>query len=174
MSSNSLQFISLGLGAVSYAFILLFIFNLFKVDYFNPVVKAFVNFYKPISKISIFKNQLYMIFSIAVLLKFSGFYLLYSAQYDEITLGLIAIIETVSTFVRIIFFTIIGSVILSWVSPNNPNPLLKLVEEISSKVMSPIRNFIPSFGGLDISPIFVLILVRQIEILLTSIIRLLI
>ena len=64
MSSNSLQFISLGLGAVSYAFILLFIFNLFKVDYFNPVVKAFVNFYKPISKISIFKNQLYMIFQL--------------------------------------------------------------------------------------------------------------
>ncbi|NCV99326.1 MAG: YggT family protein, partial [Proteobacteria bacterium] len=32
------ELLSLGLGVLSYAFILLFIFNLLKIDYYNPIV----------------------------------------------------------------------------------------------------------------------------------------
>ena len=164
------ELLSLGLGVLSYAFILLFIFNLLKIDYYNPIVKGFVNIYKPISKVSIFSNQLYTIFIIAVLLKFSNFYILYSSQYDLYTLGLISLIEVLNTSLTIFFFSVIGAVILSWVAPNNPHPMLQIIEEISSKLLAPIRKFIPSAGGLDFSPIFALILIRQLEILLASII----
>ena len=165
------ELLSLGLGVLSYAFILLFIFNLLKIDYYNPVVKVFVNIYKPISKLSIFSNQLYTIFIIAVLLRFSNFYILYSSQYDLYTLSLISLIEVLNTSLTIFFFSVIGAVILSWVAPNNPHPMLQIIEEISSKLLAPIRKFIPSAGGLDFSPIFALILIRQLEILLASIIR---
>ena len=165
------ELLSLGLGVLSYAFILLFIFNLLKIDYYNPIVKGFVNIYKPISKVSIFSNQLYTIFIIAVVLKFSNFYILYSSQYDLYTLGLISLIEVLNTSLTIFFFSVIGAVILSWVAPNNPHPMLQIIEEISSKLLAPIRKFIPSAGGLDFSPIFALILIRQLEILLASIIR---
>ena len=164
------ELLSLGLGVLSYAFILLFIFNLLKIDYYNPIVKGFVNIYKPISKVSIFSNQLYTIFIIAVLLKFSNFYILYSSQYDLYTLGLISLIEVLNTSLTIFFFSVIGAVILSWVAPNNSHPMLQIIEEISSKLLAPIRKFIPSAGGLDFSPIFALILIRQLEILLASII----
>ena len=165
------ELLSLGLGVLSYAFILLFIFNLLKIDYYNPIVKGFVNIYKPISKVSIFSNQLYTIFIIAVLLRFFNFYILYSSQYDLYTLGLISLIEVLNTSLTIFFFSVIGAVILSWVAPNNPHPMLQIIEEISSKLLAPIRKFIPSAGGLDFSPIFALILIRQLEILLASIIR---
>ena len=165
------ELLSLGLGVLSYAFILLFIFNLLKIDYYNPIVKVFVNIYKPISKVSIFSNQLYTIFIIAVLLRFSNFYILYSSQYDLYTLGLISLIEVLNTSLTIFFFSVIGAVILSWVAPNNSHPMLQIIEEISSKLLAPIRKFIPSAGGLDFSPIFALILIRQLEILLASIIR---
>jgi YggT family protein len=165
------ELLSLGLGVLSYAFILLFIFNLLKIDYYNPIVKGFVNIYKPISKVLIFSNQLYTIFIIAVLLRFSNFYILYSSQYDLYTLGLISLIEVLNTSLTIFFFSVIGAVILSWVAPNNPHPMLQIIEEISSKLLAPIRKFIPSAGGLDFSPIFALILIRQLEILLASIIR---
>lgn len=165
------ELLSLGLGVLSYAFILLFIFNLLKIDYYNPIVKGFVNIYKPISKVSIFSNQLYTIFIIAVLLRFSNFYILYSSQYDLYTLSLISLIEVLNTSLTIFFFSVIGAVILSWVAPNNPHPMLQIIEEISSKLLAPIRKFIPSAGGLDFSPIFALILIRQLEILLASIIR---
>ena len=165
------ELLSLGLGILSYAFILLFIFNLLKIDYYNPIVKGFVNIYKPISRVSIFSNQLYTIFIIAVLLRFSNFYILYSSQYDVYTLGLISLIEVLNTSLTIFFFSVIGTVILSWVAPNSPHPMLQIIEEISSKLLAPIRKFIPSAGGLDFSPIFALILIRQLEILLASIIR---
>ena len=165
------ELLSLGLGVLSYAFILLFIFNLLKIDYYNPIVKGFVNIYKPISKVSIFSNQLYTIFTIAVLLRFSNFYILYSSQYDLYILGLISLIEVLNTSLTIFFFSVIGAVILSWVAPNNSHPMLQIIEEISSKLLAPIRKFIPSAGGLDFSPIFALILIRQLEILLASIIR---
>lgn len=165
------ELLSLGLGVLSYAFILLFIFNLLKIDYYNPIVKGFVNIYKPISKVSIFSNQLYTIFIIAVLLRFFNFYILYSSQYDLYTLSLISLIEVLNTSLTIFFFSVIGAVILSWVAPNNPHPMLQIIEEISSKLLAPIRKFIPSAGGLDFSPIFALIVIRQLEILLASIIR---
>ena len=165
------ELLSLGLGVLSYAFILLFIFNLLKIDYYNPIVKGFVNIYKPISRVSIFSNQLYTIFIIAVLLRFSNFYILYSSQYDLYTLGLISLIEVLNTSLTIFFFSVIGAVILSWVAPNSHHPMLQIIEEISSKLLAPIRKFIPSAGGLDFSPIFALILIRQLEILLASIIR---
>ena len=165
------ELFGLSLGILSYAFILLFIFNLLKIDYYNPIVKTFVNIYKPIAKISIFSNQLYTIFIITVLLRFSSFYILYSSQYDAITLSLISLVEVLNTTLTIFFFSVIGAVILSWVAPNNSHPMLKIIEEISFKLLEPIRKFIPSAGGLDFSPIFALILIRQLEILLASIIR---
>ena len=112
-----------------------------------------------------------MIFTIAVLLRFSNFYILYSSQYDIYVLGLISLIEVLNTSLTIFFFSVIGAVILSWVAPNSPHPMLQIIEEISSKLLAPIRKFIPSAGGLDFSPIFALILIRQLEILLASIIR---
>ena len=156
---------------LSYVFIILFVFNLLKIDYYNPIVKAFLNFYKPISLISIFSNQIYTIFLVAVILKFSGFYILYSSQYDHYVLGIVSVIEVINTSLTIFFFSIIGAVILSWVAPNNPNPILKIIEEISDKLLAPIRKFIPALGGLDFSPIFALILIRQLEIFLASIVR---
>jgi|TARA_X000001036_G_scaffold6827_1_gene6193 YggT family protein len=171
MSSSATNLIGLGLGTLSYIFIILFIFNALRVDFFNPIVKFFVNAYKPIAMFSIFSNQLYTIFILAVFLKFLGFYILYSSQYDLFVLSLVSVVDVINTMLTVFFFSIIGSVVLSWVAPGNPNPLLKLIEEISTKLLTPIRRFIPSAGGLDFSPIFALILIRQLELLLGSILR---
>jgi YggT family protein len=72
--------------------------------------------------------------------------------------------------VRIIFFAVIGGVILSWVSPEKSNAFLELVVEISTN-LSPIRKYIPSAGGLDFSPLFILILINLIESFLSDILR---
>ena len=82
-----------------------------------------------------------------------------------------AIFNILSSISQILLFAVIGGVILSWVAPRNPNPLLQLIEEISDKVLSPIRNYIPSMGGLDVSPLLVLILLNQVDILLAQIVR---
>ena len=82
-----------------------------------------------------------------------------------------AIIQSIMIFLRIIFFAVIGGVILSWVSPKNSNPFLQLIEEVSDKSLAPIRKYIPSAGGLDFSPLFILILINLFESFLTDILR---
>jgi YggT family protein len=85
---------------------------------------------------------------------------------------LVAFITIIRIALDIIFFTVIGSVILSWVSPNNENPALELIDEISNKILNPIKQVIPSMGGLDFSPIFLFILINVILGWLQDIIRL--
>ena len=72
---------------------------------------------------------------------------------------------------RIIFFGVIGGVILSWVSPAKSNAFIQLIEEISHKTLGPVRKYIPSAGGLDFSPIFVLILINLLESFLSDILQ---
>ena len=61
MSPNIAELANLIISMLCYSFVLLFIFNLLKVNYFNPIVKAFVTAYKPISKLSIFSYRLFII-----------------------------------------------------------------------------------------------------------------
>ena len=172
MSPNLIDLINLNLTILCYGFVFLFLFNLLKVNYHNPIVKPFLAVYRPISKLSIFPNQLYMIGLIAVGLKFASFQLLFSNQYETSVLILVAFITIIRISLDIIFFTVIGSVILSWVSPNNENPALELIDEISNKILNPIKQVIPSMGGLDFSPIFLFILINVILGWLQDLIRL--
>ena len=110
------------------------------------------------------------IFLIAIAIKFLSLIISYGNQYETLNLLGVAVIQTLMVILRMIFFAVIGGVILSWVSPG-PNPFIELVEEISSKTLAPIRKFVPSAGGLDFSPLFVLILINLIESFLTEIVR---
>ena len=47
----SFEILGLIFNILNYAFVFLFIFNLLKVNYFNPIVSVFVKVYKPISKV---------------------------------------------------------------------------------------------------------------------------
>ena len=48
--STSFEILGLIIGLLNYAFVLLFLFNLLKVDYYNPIVSIVVKAYKPVSK----------------------------------------------------------------------------------------------------------------------------
>ncbi len=48
-------------------------------------------------------------------------------------------------------------VILSWVSVNPYNPIVQILDRLTEPVLAPIRRAIPSFGGLDISPLVVFV-----------------
>ena len=107
----------------------------------------------------------------AIVFKLSSLVIYFGDQYVITTLLGVAVIQTIMIILRIIFFAVTGGVILSWVSPSNSNAFLELIEEISYKSLMPIRNYIPSAGGLDFSPLFVLILINLIESFLSDMLR---
>ena len=149
------------LSIVSYSFVVLLIFNILKVNYFNPIVSFFTKIYEQILRIPfLFSNQIINIFLIATFIKFISLIVIFGEQEQVLTLILVAIIQILIALIRLIFLSIIIGAILSWVSPPKLNIFLELVEEISNKSLSPIRKYIPSAGGLDFSPLFILIFIH--------------
>ena len=168
----NMQVLGLILNILNYALVFLFIFSILKVNYYNQIVSIFVKVYSPIAKIfSPLPIQALNIFILAILFKLSSLFIYFSEAYVITTLLGVAVIQTVMIIFRIIFFAVIGGVILSWISPSNSNAFLELVEEISYKSLMPIRNYIPSAGGLDFSPLFVLIVINLIESFLSDMLR---
>jgi len=152
------------LGFASYAFVILSIFRLFRVNYFNPIVKIFAAYLEPISKnLFFFLPPLFAAIVFALVLKFSSFYLAFSSGYEPLTLFYIAIMDVLNSGFRILFYSVVGSVVLSWVAPGSTHPLLQVIEEISAGILGPIRKFLPPMGGLDFTPIIGLIVLNLIN-----------
>lgn len=64
------------------------------------------------------------------------------------------------TLIDIYSLIVLAAVILSWVRAPIDNPLVKIVVRLTEPVLAVIRRFLPSFGGLDFSPMLLLIALR--------------
>jgi YggT family protein len=159
-----MEILNLIIELIVYGLMLYFIFNLFKVDYYNPVVMGFTKVITPILNfLSFFPNKLISTIFVAIAFKFLLYGYGNKIGLSYVVLALVAGLDVIRLFFNLILYIVIGGVILSWVAPGSDHPINKLIEEISFKVLMPIRKFIPSMGGLDISPIFVLIFLQQLD-----------
>ena len=73
------------------------------------------------------------------------------------------LIAVAGLFLKIFFFALIISVILSWVAPGSQNPGAQLTQQICEPMLAPIRNILPNLGGLDLSPIVAFISINLLE-----------
>ena len=76
-----------------------------------------------------------------------------------------SIIGVTALFLKVFFFALIISVILSWVAQGSHNPTAMLINQICEPLLSPIRRILPSMGGLDLSPIVAFLLLNLIDML---------
>lgn len=77
---------------------------------------------------------------------------------------LYAAVKLLKLFLDLIFFAILGTVILSWVSPNSPNPIsIQLLYPMTDWILQPVRRIIPTVGMIDFSPLLVLLALQFIE-----------
>jgi YggT family protein len=82
-----------------------------------------------------------------------------------------AILDVVVIVLNLYTWLLIASAILSWLIAfnvvNTRNQFVASVAEflykITEPVLRPIRNMMPNFGGLDISPIIVILIIILIE-----------
>ncbi len=72
-------------------------------------------------------------------------------------------------FIMAVFVRVILSFVIYFVKPPYP-PLLvsidRVANQITEPVMAPVRRMLPSFGGLDLSPMVVIIVLTLIQSLL--------
>ena len=75
-------------------------------------------------------------------------------------MNLIDVVRLVATLYSILIF---ARVIISWMGSGSTHPLVLLVYRLTEPVLAPVRSILPSFGGLDFSPVLVLIGIQVLE-----------
>ena len=56
-------------------------------------------------------------------------------------------------------YVIIARAVMSWFNPNPYNPIVQFIYKITDPVLEPIRRMLPGFGGIDFSPIAVMVII---------------
>lgn len=82
-----------------------------------------------------------------------------------------ALLDLVILTCRLFTFAIFIHIILSWIARGTYNDATVFVGMIAEPVLRPFRRTIPSLGGLDISPIFAIIMLQVIEIIVRTELR---
>ena len=77
----------------------------------------------------------------------------------------------VNFLATVLWIALIGRVVISWlnVGPTSPlYPLVSILYQVTEPILAPIRNVLPSFGMLDLSPMVAIILITIIQRVLQS------
>jgi YggT family protein len=82
-----------------------------------------------------------------------------------------ALLDLVILTCRLFTFAIFIHIILSWVARGTYNDATVFVAMIAEPVLRPFRRTVPSLGGIDISPIFAIVLLQVIEIIVRTELR---
>ena len=70
------------------------------------------------------------------------------------------------------FYIIIARAIISWVSPDPFNPIVRFLYRITEPVLRPIRRRLPTFQmGLDLSPMIVILAIYFLQSFLVESLR---
>ena len=75
--------------------------------------------------------------------------------------NLLIAVATVLDYVLVFFmFITIARAVLSWVSPDPYNPIVRFIHNVTEPVLYQIRKRLPMmYGGIDFSPIVVILIV---------------
>ncbi len=181
--TNPLVFlIQILFGTYTLVVMLRFLLQLVRADFYNPVsqfiVKATSPLLRPLRRLipsfrgidsaSIVLMWLVKSVELMLVMLVSGRSLSLLAP-----LGL-AIPELVGLAIDVFLYAILIQVILSWVNPGGYNPVIALIDRLTDPLMRPARRIIPPMGGLDLSPMVVMIGLVLLKMLLLPPIRYLI
>ncbi|HKK55644.1 YggT family protein [Marinobacter sp.] len=162
--------------------LLRFLLQLARADFYNPItqfaVKATNPLLRPIRQIipgwrSVDGASLVL----AVIIQAITFFLILIAlnggvpSLNPLTLLTWSVLNVLDLIVTIYFWSVIAVVIVSWIAPGSNHPAIQLVAQITEPVMRPVRNLIPSLGGLDLSPIIVFLILNVLQVVIDNLQR---
>ncbi|AOE62749.1 YggT family protein [Pseudomonas corrugata] len=154
-----------------------FVLQLVHANFYNPlcqfVVKATQPLLKPLRRIipSLFgldMSSLVLAILVQMALMALTLLLTYGTTGNPLQLLIWSIIGITALFLKIFFFALIISVILSWVAPGSHNPGAELVNQICEPALAPFRRIVPNLGGLDISPILAFMVLKLLDMLVIN------
>lgn len=79
--------------------------------------------------------------------------------------------ELIMLALNVFLISILIQVVLSWINPGAYNPLVSLIHSLNEPLMRPARRILPDMGGIDFSPLLVLLLIQLTKMLLVAPLR---
>ncbi len=80
-----------------------------------------------------------------------------------------ALYRTIDLVFRVLDLLILLRVLFSWINLGPGNDLARIVYQLTEPILAPLRRYIPSFGGLDITPMVALMLLELLKRLLIDV-----
>ncbi|MRR58443.1 MAG: YggT family protein [Deltaproteobacteria bacterium] len=72
---------------------------------------------------------------------------------------LVAVGKVLDIILTIYMYIIIARALISWVNPDPYNPIVNFLNRVTEPVLYRIRKRLPAMGGLDLSPLIVLLVI---------------
>lgn len=168
-SQAGLYLVQVVFGFYTLLVLLRLLFQLVRADFYNPFSQFIVTLTQPPLKIlrrfipgffGIDFATVVLLFAIQIL------QVLLVAWLQGITPGFAGVIvlacaDLIGLTVWVYIISILVRVILSWINPYGTNhPVADLLYNLTEPMLAPARRLIPAIGGLDLSPIAVLVLLQ--------------
>ncbi len=154
--------------------VLRFLLQMLRADFYNPVSQLIVRLTTP--PLHLFRRfvpsvagQDVAAIVLCLVLIYAKFMLMRVLSIPEAHIGgflapignvsygglfIYSIADLIALLITIFLVAVFVKVIISWVSPGNYNPVIGLVDKLAAPILKPIRRFLPSLGGIDLSPLF--------------------
>jgi len=80
-----------------------------------------------------------------------------------------AVFQVLQAVLSIYFWIVIGRAVISWVNPDPYNPIVRFLHNATDPVFDRIRRVLPlQFGGMDFTPIALLIVIGVLQNILSQ------
>ncbi len=163
-----------------FLFMARFLLQACRVDFYNPISQGIVKATDPVlrplrSVLPGLRNLDMASFAAAWITAVLMIYALaltegrYPGSVVALTAG--GLLHVLTRMLDIFWWCIIIVIIASFIAPGNYHPALGLLQQITEPLLRPARRLIPPLGGLDFSPIIVILALGVAQRILSEILR---
>jgi YggT family protein len=161
-------------GLYSAAILLRVLLQWVRADFYNPFSQAIVKLtnlpLRPLRRlIPGWRGIDFAALLLAVLIQLINVLLVLwiaSVPANMVSIIFWTLLKLIFILVNLYFFSILLEAILSWTGQGHYNPIGRMLWQLNAPLLGPVRRVLPPLGGLDLSPLVVIILLQVINILL--------
>ena len=154
--------------------VLRFLLQMVRADFYNPLSQFIVKATKPllnplrriIPGVSGIDIASLVLAWFVITLEQLAILALAGTGFQPMGAAMLAIPELLTLFINVFLFAILIQVIISWINPGIYNPAIGLVHSLTEPLLAPVRRRMPNMGGLDLSPMVVMLGLVLLEMLL--------
>ncbi len=159
--------------------LLRFLLQMARADFYNPVcqflVKATNPLLRPLRRVipGMWGIDLASVL-LMVALQMLAIWLMQLTGGRSMALGgllLLSVSELLALALNVLLVTLIVQAIISWINPGAYNPLVSILYSINEPLLRPVRRLLPDTGGIDFSPLVVLLLIQLAKMLVVAPLR---